>query len=158
MSVYRSVYLGLLVAVGFLSGCSGEQSAAPGASAPPPAVESAVPASSGVDALLANADIKRGKVLYFQCRACHSLKEGEAHKIGPNLYGFFGSRAGQAPGFMYSEAVANADVIWTADTLDSWLARPSDFLPGNRMIFVGVPDAQDRANLIAFLLEQTGTQ
>ncbi len=108
--------------------------------------------------MLATADIKRGQVLYFQCRACHSLKAGEAHKIGPNLYDFFGRKAGQAPGYKYSEVVANADIIWTAETVDSWLARPSDFLPGNRMIFVGVQDKQDRANLIAFLLEQTGAQ
>ncbi len=44
---------------------------------------------------------------------------------------------------------------WTEESMDLWLARPSTFLPGNRMVFVGIKDAQDRASLIAFLLQET---
>jgi cytochrome c len=94
--------------------------------------------------------------LFLQCRACHSLGEGEPHKVGPNLYGMFGQTAGQAPGFAYSEVMIESGVVWSPETLDAWLARPSEFMPGNRMVFVGIRKPLDRANLIAYLQQQTG--
>ena len=106
-------------------------------------------------AMIANADIDRGKMLYLQCRACHSLEEGGIQKVGPNLYGMFGSKAGFATGFTYSDEMANSAVIWSPETLDPWLLRPSEFIPGTRMVFVGIKKPQDRANLIAFLQTQT---
>ncbi len=116
----------------------------------------AVEPAPDIDTLLATADVKRGETLYFQCRACHTLNEGGANKIGPNLYGVFGQKAGSAPGFSYSDAVKNSDVVWTPATVSAWLERPSDFLPGNMMVFLGVKKPQDRASLIAFLQQETG--
>jgi cytochrome c len=75
--------------------------------------------------------------------------------IGPNLYGFFGEQVGTVEGFDYSNAVANADFVWTPRALDAWLVQPSRFLPGNRMTFAGVGDAGNRADLIAYLLRAT---
>ena len=109
-----------------------------------------------IKALIANADLKRGQTLYLQCRACHSLAAGEPNKVGPNLHGFLGRKAGLAPGFAYSDALVNADVTWSPETLSKFLARPSRFIPGNRMVFIGVGKPQDRANLIAFLQQSTG--
>ena len=109
-----------------------------------------------LDALLATADVKRGQMLYLQCRACHSLNDGGANKVGPNLYGMFGKKAGQVPGFVYSDVMTGSEVVWNSDTVDAWIARPSEFMPGNQMVFVGVRDSQDRANLIAYLLQETG--
>jgi len=129
---------------------------APAADAPAAAAPGPAAADYDIDALVASADVKRGQTLFLQCRACHSLGEGEPHKVGPNLYGMFGRKAGLAPGFAYSEAVSGADLQWSAESLDQWLARPSDFLPGNRMVFIGVKDPQDRANLIAYLKQETG--
>jgi cytochrome c len=108
-----------------------------------------------IGALLANADVERGKMLYLQCRACHSLEEGGMHKVGPNLHGMFGSKAAFATGFTYSDPMVNSGVVWSPDTLDPWLRRPSEFIPGTRMVFVGIKNPQDRANLIAFLQSQT---
>ena len=108
-----------------------------------------------INVLLANADVKRGQMLYLQCRACHSLDKGGMNKVGPNLYGLFGSKAGFAPGFAYSEALIGSAMVWTPATLNEWLARPSQFMPGNRMVFVGVKNPQDRANIIAFLQQAT---
>jgi len=146
----------LISACGESGGPPAQQAAAPEAGDAPAA--GAEPAAPGydIDALVASADVKRGQTLFLQCRACHSLGEGEAHKVGPNLYGMFGRKAGLAPGFAYSEAVSGADLEWSAATLDQWLARPSDFLPGNRMVFIGVKEPQDRANLIAYLQQETG--
>jgi cytochrome c len=107
-------------------------------------------------ALLAAADPDKGKVLFLQCRACHSLELNGANKVGPNLHGVFGRKAGLAPGFAYSEVVSGSAIVWSAETLNEWLARPSDFLPGNRMVFVGIRKPEDRVNLIAYLKRETG--
>ena len=109
-----------------------------------------------VDELLETADATQGKRLYLQCRACHSLEEGDNNKVGPTLYGLLGSTAGQAEGFVYSDVLAESGIVWTPETLDEWLARPSMFLPGNRMIFVGIGDPRDRADLILYLKQATG--
>ena len=125
----------------------------------------AAPAGAGgdkadydLDALVAQADKKRGQTLFLQCRACHSLGEGEPHKVGPNLYQMFGKTAGVEPGFAFSDAVVNSGIVWSAESLDPWMARPSEYLPGNKMVFIGIKDPQDRANLIAYLQEATAPQ
>ena len=125
-----------------------------------PAAPPAPPATGGndydINALIATADVQRGQTLFLQCRACHSLAEGEAHKVGPNLYGMFGRQAGEAAGFAYSDVVIGSGVVWTPESLDEWLARPSEFLPGNRMVFVGIKKPEDRAHLIAYVQRETG--
>lgn len=113
-------------------------------------------AAVDLQALLATADHEKGKVLFLQCRACHSLEDGGASKVGPNLHGVFGRKAGAAPGFAYSDVISRSNIIWSAETLNDWLARPGDFLPGNRMVFVGIRKPEDRANLIAYLGRETG--
>jgi cytochrome c len=152
-----------------LAGCGGgEQSASPGPeSAAAPAAEPASPAAPAAGttvaatdaelaARMAAADLTKGKVLFLQCRACHSLvPETEPGKIGPTLYGILGRAAGTAPGFVYSEAVAQSGIVWTPEQIDHWLERPSDFLPGNKMVFVGIRDPQDRANIIAFIQQES---
>lgn len=127
-----------------------------GAASAPAAATSPAATPADLKTLLATADPEKGKVLFLQCRACHSLEAGGANKVGPNLHGFLGRKAGQAPGFSYSEAVAQSGIVWSAETLDQWLARPSDFLPGNRMVFVGIRKPEDRANLIRYLQQETG--
>ncbi len=96
-------------------------------------------------------DNVRGKRLFLQCQACHSLAKGAPHKVGPNLHGTIGARAGSGVGYMYSPALSKSGLIWTPTTLDRWLAKPSAIVPGNKMIFAGVPRADDRAALIAYL-------
>jgi cytochrome c len=141
--------LGLL-----MTACAEGGDGAPGA----PAASGTAPAAADLQTLLAVADPEKGKVLFLQCRACHSLEAGGANKVGPNLHGFLGRKAGLAPGFSYSEAVAQSGIMWSAENLDHWLARPSEFLPGNRMVFVGIRKLEDRANLIAYLQRETGAQ
>lgn len=126
------------------------------AAAPGEAEPAAVPEGPSLDELLANADVKRGQNLFLQCRACHSLGEGEPHKVGPNLYGMFGRKAGDAPGFAFSDVLVESEVVWSPETLNDWLARPSEFMPGNRMVFVGIKKPKDRASLIAYLQQETG--
>ena len=105
----------------------------------------------------ANADPSKGERLAMLCKACHSLEKGGPNRIGPALYGFIGTEAGTREGYEYSAVMRSADFVWTPAALDAWLVQPGRFLPGNRMTFAGVPDRQDRANLIAYLLEVTAT-
>ncbi|MFQ5634434.1 MAG: c-type cytochrome [Gammaproteobacteria bacterium] len=150
VSMWKITGLGLL-SLG-LFGCGGpDQPTDPGATGTTATVADA----QDLDALLASADVERGEILYFQCRACHSMNEGGPHKVGPNLWGMFGREAGSVPGFAYSDALRDSGIVWTPATVDEWLAQPATMVPGNTMVFVGVSNAQDRANVIAFLQEQT---
>lgn len=98
---------------------------------------------------------KRGQLLFLQCRACHSLKAGEPHRVGPNLNGFLSRPRASAPGFKYSTAFAAAKPRWTDATLDAWLARPALLVKGTNMAFAGMAKAEDRVALIAYLRTAT---
>jgi cytochrome c len=83
-----------------------------------------------------------------KCKICHSLDKGGANRVGPNLYDVFGRKAGVVPGFAYSDAMRNSDIVWDDDTLTKFLSDPKEALPGNRMSFPGITDdAQLRALL-----------
>jgi cytochrome c len=100
-------------------------------------------------------DPEAGAQVFQTCQACHTLEPG-VHRTGPSLAGVFGREAGTAAGFQrYSDALRSADLVWRADTLSGFLADPQAFLPGNRMTFSGIPDAQARADVIAYLKDAT---
>lgn len=106
----------------------------------------------------ASANRRNGETQAQVCRACHSVEEGGATLLGPNLFGIFGKQAGGSEDFLYSEALASAGFLWTPRALDAWLAQPARFLPGNRMSFAGVLRESDRNDLIAYLLEVTDNE
>jgi|TARA_R110000868_G_scaffold80967_12_gene229564 cytochrome c len=103
-----------------------------------------------VAALAQAGDAVKGKVVFARCALCHDVKPGPK-KMGPALNGLFGRTSGTIAGFTYSPAMQKAKIRWDAKTLDAFLAKPSAVVPGNRMAFAGVPQAADRANLIAYL-------
>lgn len=99
---------------------------------------------------LAAEDPEKGKALFEHCAACHSLESGTS-EVGPSLHGLFGRRAASED-FNYSPAMRRANIIWTPELLDAYLADPQGgVFRGNRMPFSGMPDAQARADLIAYL-------
>ena len=99
-------------------------------------------------------DAARGKEIYARCLACHALAY---NRTGPLHCGLFGRRAGSVPGFDYSPAMARSKVIWNQDTLDRFLANPTRMLPGTAMGYAGIPDPQERADLIAGLRQASAS-
>ena len=102
-----------------------------------------------------NADLVNGRTKFASCRACHTLTEGGAKMTGPNLWGLFGRQIGSKEGYTYSKAAQNADFIWDTAKLEQWLDNPKEFLPGNKMVFNGIHDVEDRRDVIAYLATQT---
>jgi len=115
-------------------------------------------AESDLDARLAAASLKRGQLLYLACKACHDVEAGLPHKVGPNLHGMFGRKAGTAEGFRYTDALVRSGIVWTPATMDEWLKQPGALVPGNGMAFAGIANDADRASLIAWLLANSGAQ
>ena len=104
------------------------------------------------------AAMKLGQRVFLMCRSCHSTEKDGRHKVGPNLYGVFGSKAGTKPDFKYSDAVKNSGITWSEQTINEWLTKPKDFLPGNKMAFRGVDKEEERKALIAYLKQETGAK
>jgi len=97
-----------------------------------------------------------GKKVFTRCKACHTIDQGGRHRVGPNLYGIFGQKAGAAEGFAYSQAMINSDIVWTDETMSGYLAKPKTYIPKNKMSFIGLKKEADRDNLIAYLRANTG--
>jgi cytochrome c len=97
------------------------------------------------------ADLKAGAdVFAVHCAECHSLKEGK-NKKGPSLFGAFGRKAGTLSDVAYSDAMKASALTWTAQALDTYLSAPKKAVPGGKMKYDGLPDAQARTDLIAYL-------
>jgi cytochrome c len=94
-------------------------------------------------------DAAAGQQVFARCLACHSTAPGE-NKIGPSLAGVFGRKSGSEPGYDYSPALKAANITWDEHTLDQFLANPAADVHGTKM-FISVPDATDRQNVIAYL-------
>jgi cytochrome c len=98
----------------------------------------------------ADGDAARGEQRFEDCVACHKLEPG-ANNVGPSLFGVLGRKAGELSEFRYSPALKRSGITWTAQTLDAFIADPQQAVPANRMPYAGMPDAADRADLIAYL-------
>lgn len=102
------------------------------------------------------ADPDKGKVVFEQCAACHSLGEPGDYD-GPTLKGVIGRKAGSLDDYRYSAAMKRSDVTWDATTIDKYVADPQAFIPGNRMAFAGITEKEQREDLIAYLATATRT-
>lgn len=100
----------------------------------------------------ATGDPARGQALYARCIGCHSI---DRNRVGPMHRGLFGRTAGSVAGFDYSAAMKRSGIVWDAATLDDFLANPRAVVPGTRMTYAGIADAQERADLIAYLKQAT---
>jgi cytochrome c len=98
----------------------------------------------------AQSDFSRGEELYIECAACHTFDNSD-EELGPGLQGVFGRQAGGLDNYYYSPVLSNSRIIWNADTLNAFIADPQTAIPNNRMPYSGLPEAQDRADLIEYL-------
>lgn len=97
------------------------------------------------------ADPQEGQSVFrSQCAICHSVQQGRT-LIGPSLYGIVGRRTGSEPGYAYSTANKNANLIWTPEVLDKYLNSPQTVIPGTKMPYGGLKDPTKRADIIAYL-------
>ncbi len=107
-----------------------------------------------VAAAHAAGDAERGKAVFVQCRACHSLNPGQ-NGIGPSLHGLFGRKAATEPDFPYSPFMKRSGIVWTEEALRSYLPDPQAKVPGTKMTFLGISDPQQLDDLIAYLKKAT---
>ena len=92
------------------------------------------------------------------CRTCHSVREGE-NRLGPHMRGIIGRKAGSLPDYSYSSAMKGADFVWDEGNLDRFIANPDETVPGNTMKpYGGLPSAESRAKLVAYLKTLTANQ
>lgn len=92
---------------------------------------------------------------WLQCRACHTLKDGEPHKLGPNLAGIMGARAGTRSGYDYSNALSRSQLVWNRANMDRWIENPNAVLRGHKMVYVGMRDPAKRRALINYITSET---
>lgn len=126
------------------------------AAAPAAATSAAAPTADSTDTLdkttLASVtpDAAHGKQIFMQCKTCHAVEAGK-NMIGPSLAGIIGRAAGTVAGFNYSAANKNSGITWSEEKLFQYLEKPMRVVPGTKMSFAGLPKAQDRADVIAYL-------
>ncbi len=95
-------------------------------------------------------DAEHGATVFHKCAICHSVQAG-ANRIGPSLHGVVGRHSGTVEHFNYSAANKNSGIVWTAQKIFEYLKAPQKMVPGTKMAFPGLPEAQDRADVIAYL-------
>lgn len=129
--------------------------AIPGYDLPAPEVSSgpAAPAAPAepLPVRLASSDAAKGQSSAKKCLACHVFDKGGPNKIGPDLYGIVGREKAHHQGFNYSAGMKGKGGSWTYEDLDHFLESPKGFVPGTIMAFAGVPNPQERANILAYL-------
>jgi cytochrome c len=167
-------YLGLVALSVALAACGSKGSSSSDAPAAPAAAPAAADAGAGAGAgagaaapatkVAADAvdtidgtklaDLKgdeaHGSAIFAQCKACHVLDPG-VNRIGPSLHGVIGRPAGSIAGFAYSSANKGSGITWSKEKLFQYLEKPQRVVPGTKMTFPGLPKAQDRADVIAYL-------
>lgn len=106
---------------------------------------------------LQTADAARGQSVFAKCSACHTINQGGANGLGPNLFGVMGEAVATGHGgFAFSDALRGHGGTWDWDTMSEWLRSPRTFAPGTRMTFAGLSDPQDRADLMVYLNQNGG--
>ena len=116
-------------------------------STPPP--DAAPAAAAPADA--AGGDPAAGEMVFRKCKVCHQIGPMAKNSVGPILNGIVGRKSGSIENFNYSSANKDSGITWDEATLKVYLTNPQAKVPGTKMAFPGLPMAQDRENVVAFL-------
>lgn len=119
--------------------------------------EAPAAAAGGAEAVLAllpKADADAGKAGFAKCKACHNVEKGKPKAVGPNLWGVVNRPKASFEGFDYSAALKGKGGDWTFADLAAFISNPKGYAPGTKMVFNGLSDPQDAANMIAYLASQ----
>jgi cytochrome c len=119
--------------------------------------EGGAAAEQPIEVYLAKADPAKGAQIFNKCAACHNAANGGPNQLGPNLWGVLGEPIGQGKGFAFSDALAKKGGTWNWDNLSQWLTSPRNFAPGTKMTFAGLSNPQDRADVMAYLNQQSSS-
>lgn len=105
--------------------------------------------------LLTAADVAKGAEVFKKCASCHSINQGGANGIGPNLWGTLGEEIGKGKGgYPFSAALSGKGGKWDFEAMNAWLHNPKKFAAGTKMSFAGLSKGEDRANVIVYLNAQ----
>jgi cytochrome c len=97
------------------------------------------------------ADLANGQAKFAICKTCHNVTQGGGSMTGPDLYGVFGRKAGTSPGYAYSDGLKALGITWDAASIDKWITSPRAMVPGTKMTYIGMSNAKDRTDLVAYL-------
>lgn len=117
--------------------------------------EGGAEAEKPIEFYLATADAAKGADVFKKCAACHNAEKGGANGLGPNLWSAFGKPHGHVPGFAYSDALKSVPGVWDWKSMSDWLHNPKKYAPGTKMTFAGLSKPEDRANVMAYLNQQS---
>ncbi|MEE4200788.1 c-type cytochrome [Erythrobacter sp.] len=101
-------------------------------------------------------DAAAGEKVFAKCQACHSIEQGGANGVGPNLYGVMGGNIASKSGYGYSSALTALDGAWGWDEMNAWLANPRGYVSGTTMGFAGLSSIEDRAAVSLYMNEMGG--
>jgi cytochrome c len=116
--------------------------------------EAGAEAEQPIAVYLAAADAGKGEQVFKKCGACHTVNQGGANGLGPNLFGTMGKPLAHVAGFAYSDALKTKGGVWDWESMNQWLKSPKGFVPGTKMTFAGLGKPEDRANLMVYLNSQ----
>ncbi len=97
-------------------------------------------------------DAAAGATAFVRCRVCHTVERGEPNRVGPNLFGVFGRKAGEVAGFNYSAPMKSSNITWTEENLERYIKDPAGVVPGNKMqLAKGAINDKGADDIVAFL-------
>ena len=108
-----------------------------------------------IASLLPTADAAKGAEVFKKCASCHTVTQGGANGVGPNLWGTMGEEIGKGKaGYAFSDALSGKGGKWDFESMNAWLTSPKAFAPGTKVSFTGLSKPEDRANVMVYLNAQ----
>jgi cytochrome c len=96
-------------------------------------------------------DVVAGENSFKKCLPCHSVGDGAKNKVGPELNGLDGRKAGTTADYSYTDANKNSGITWNEAVFKEYITNPRTKIPGTKMVFAGISNETERNNLWAYL-------